>query len=49
MRLFNQTKIINERPVEFPTVTILDNNPFTTKIAQDLAQNVTLNRTGDLS
>ena len=35
-----QTEIINERPTEFPTVTICNNNPFTTKIAQDLVRNV---------
>ena len=36
--------------MEFPTVTICDNNPFTTTMAQDLVRNVTLDRMGiDLS
>ena len=31
-----KTEIVHERPTEFPTITICNNNPFTTNWAQDL-------------
>ena len=37
----SQTVIINENPTEFPTITICDNNPFTTKYGEELIANVT--------
>ena len=41
--IVTQTEIINERPMEFPTVTICNSNPFTTTKAQSLIKNVSLN------
>ena len=29
-------EVINERPIEFPAVTICDSNPFTTEVAQEI-------------
>lgn len=37
-----QTEIVNERPMVFPTVTICNNNPFTSLVAQTLIKNVSL-------
>ena len=38
----SKTEIFNERPVEFPTITICDNNPFSPKLTEDLIHNITL-------
>jgi hypothetical protein len=39
-------QLINERPALFPTVTICDSNPFTTKFAQNLIENLSLSQYG---
>ena len=44
--IITRTEIITERPTIFPTITVCDNNPFTTKYAEDLIKNVTLNQYG---
>jgi hypothetical protein len=45
-QVITQIKIVHEIPTEFPTVTICDANPFTTKEAEYLIRNVTLNEYG---
>jgi len=37
----SKIEIINEKPIEFPAVTICNANPFTTPYAQDLLSNIT--------
>jgi hypothetical protein len=38
----SQIKLIDEIPTKFPTVTFCDNNPFTSIVAQDFLQNISL-------
>jgi len=45
-QVITQIKIVHEIPTEFPSVTICDANPFTTKEAEHLIRNVTLNEYG---
>ena len=45
-QVITQIKIVHEIPTEFPTVTICDANPFTTKDAEFLIRNVTQNEYG---
>ena len=45
-QVITQIKIVHEIPTEFPAVTICDANPFTTKEAEYLIRNVTLNEYG---
>ena len=40
--IVSKTEVFNERPVDFPIVTICDTNPFTTKAAESLLHHVTL-------
>jgi hypothetical protein len=40
--IITRTEIITERPMTFPAITVCDNNPFTTKYAESLIKNVTL-------
>ena len=39
-------KLITERPITFPTVTICDSNPFTTEFSQNLLRNISLQAFG---
>ena len=39
-------KLITERPIIFPTVTICDSNPFTTEFSQNLLRNISLQAFG---
>jgi hypothetical protein len=45
-QVITQIKIVHEIPTEFPTVTICDANPFTTKEAEYLIRNVTIKEYG---
>jgi hypothetical protein len=45
-QVITQIKIVHEIPTEFPTVTICDANPFSTKEAEHLIRNVTLSEYG---
>jgi hypothetical protein len=37
-----QIKIVNEIPIPFPTITFCDNNPFSSKEAEEFMQNISL-------
>ena len=38
--------VINQRPADFPVITICNSNPFTTKGAQDLISNIAVSNYG---
>jgi hypothetical protein len=38
----SQISLVNEIPIQFPTVTFCDNNPFNTLNAQDFMQNISI-------
>ena len=44
--IFLKIEIINEKPTEFPAITICNSNPFTTKGAQDLISNIAVSNYG---
>ena len=37
-----QIKIVNEIPTEFPTITFCDNNPFSSKEAEEFMKNISI-------
>jgi hypothetical protein len=43
-----QIRVLSETPVEFPTVTICNSNPFTTEASYDLIKRVYFNKTNQL-
>ena len=43
----SKIEIINEKPLEFPSVTICNANPFTSPLAQSLIANMSLNNYGE--